>query len=89
MIIKRFFYIAAALIIPVTVNKIIEYSAFINTGAELNIMIINVTDRAGLVMRTRVKIKIILYLEYINRFLGIIKNVLISVDLIFYRVIYL
>ena len=46
----------------------------------------NVTDRAGLAMRTRVKIKISLYSEYISRFLEIIKNILISINLIVYRV---
>ncbi len=77
---------AAAPIIPVIVNKIIKYSALINTGAEFNMIIINVTDRAGLAIKTRVKIKISLYLEYINRFLEIIKNILISVGSIFCRV---
>ncbi len=73
-------------IIPVTVNRIIEYSVFINIGVELNIIIINVTDRAGLIIKTRVKIKISSYSEYISRFLGIIENILISVDLIVCRV---
>jgi len=49
-------------------------------------MITDVADRAGLVIRTRVKIKISLYSEYISRFLKIFKNMLISVDLILYRV---
>src|SRR6266536_6387684 len=62
--IRRFFYITAAPIILVTVNKIIEYSTLINTGAELNIITINVADRARLAIRTRVKIKITLYSEY-------------------------
>ena len=47
---------------------------------------IDVTDRAGLIIRTRVKIKISLYSEYISRFLGMIENILISVDLVAYRV---
>src|SRR6266498_5759055 len=72
--------------ILVIVNRIIEYSVFVNTGAELNIIIINVTDRAGLTIKTRVKVKMSLYSEYINRFLEIIKNVLISVGLAIYRV---
>ncbi len=84
--IRRFFYIAADPIIPVTVNKIIKYSTLINTGAELNVIIIDVIDRAGLAIRTRVKIKITLYLKYINRFLEIIENILISVGLISCRV---
>ncbi len=73
-------------IVPVIVNKIIEYFTLINTGAELNIITINVTDRARLAIRTRVKIKILLYSEYISRFLKIIENILISIDLIVYRV---
>jgi len=84
--VRRSFYIAAAPTIPVTVNKIIECSALVNTGAKLNIMTINVTDRAGLTIKTRIKVKIALYSEYINRFLEIIENILISVDLIVYRV---
>jgi len=76
----------AAPIIPVTVNKTIEYSTLINTGAELNIITINVTNKAGLAIKTRVKIKILLYSEYTSRFLGIIENMLISVGLIVYRV---
>ncbi len=77
---------AAISIIPVTINKIIEYSTLINTGVELNIIIINVIDRAGLAIRIYVKIKISLYSKYISRFLGMIENILISVDLIVYRV---
>src|SRR6266511_3966925 len=72
-------------IIPVTVNKIIEYSTLINTGAEFNIITINVTDRAGLTIRTRVKIKISSYSEHTSRFLKIIENILISVGLIAYH----
>ncbi len=72
--------------VPVIINKTIEYSAFINTGAELNIITINVADRAGLAIKTRVKIKISLYSEYISRFLEMIKNILISVGLVAYRV---
>ncbi len=49
-------------------------------------MITDVADRAGLPIRTRVKIKISLYSEYISRFLGMVENVLISVDSIAYRV---
>ncbi len=49
-------------------------------------MIADVADRAGLTIKTRIKIKISLYSEYINRFLKIIKNVLISIGSIFYRV---
>ncbi len=49
-------------------------------------MIIDVIDRAGLAIRTRVKIKILLYSEHINRFLRIIENVLISVDSVVCRV---
>ncbi len=84
--IKRLFSITAAPTILIIVNKIIKYSAFVDTGAELNIIIINITNKTGLIMRTRVKIKILLYSEYINRFLKIIKNILISVDLVVYRV---
>ncbi len=73
-------------IILVTVNKIIEYFTFINTGAEFNVMIVDVTDRVELIIKTRVKIKISLYSEYINRFLEIIENILISIDLIVYRI---
>src|SRR6266536_4204840 len=80
------FFITAAPIVPVIVNKIIECFILIDTGAEFNIIIIDVADRAGLAIRTRVKIKISLYSEYISRFLGIVKNILISVDLIVYRV---
>jgi len=49
-------------------------------------MIIDVTDKAGLAIRTRIKIKISSYSEYISRFLKIIKNVLISVGLVACRV---
>ena len=83
--IKHPFSITAAPTIPVTVNKTIEYSTLINTGAELNIITKNVADRAGLTIRTRVKIKISLYSEHINRFLRMVKNILISVDLIVCR----
>ena len=72
--------------IPVTINKIIEYFTLINTGAELNIITINVADRAGLAIKTRVKIKISLYSEYISRFLEIIENILISVGSVVCRV---
>src|SRR6266536_5004488 len=81
-----FFFMVAAPIIFVIVNEIIEYFIFINTGAELNIIIINIIDRAELAMRTRVKIKILLYSEYISRFLGMVENVLISVDSVVCRV---
>ncbi len=80
------FFITAAPTVPVTINKIIEYFALINTGAEFNIITVDVTDRAGLAIKTRVKIKMSLYSEYISRFLGMIENVLISVDLVVYRV---
>jgi len=49
-------------------------------------MIINIINRAGLAIRTRIKIKISLYSKYINRFLKMIENILISVNLIIYRV---
>ncbi len=49
-------------------------------------MIIDVIDKTGLIIKTRVKIKISLYSEYISRFLEIIKNILISINLIVYRV---
>ncbi len=81
-----FFFIAAVSIIFVIINRIIEYSTLINTGVEFNMIIIDVADRAGLVIRTRVKIKMSLYSKYINRFLRMIENVLISVGLIVYRV---
>ncbi len=84
--IKRFFFVVAAPTVLVIINKIIEYSALVNTGAELNIMIVDVTDRAGLVIKTRVKIKISLYSKYISRFLRIIENILISVGSIVCRV---
>ncbi len=77
---------AATPTVPVTVNRIIEYFVLIDTGAELNVMIVDVTDRAGLAIRTRVKVKMLLYSEYISRFLGIIENILISVGLIICRV---
>ncbi len=77
---------AATPTVPVIVNKTIEYSTLINTGAEFNVMIADVVDRARLIMRTRVKVKILLYLKYINRFLGMIENILISVGSIAYRV---
>ncbi len=76
----------AAPTVPVIVNKIIEYSTLINTGAELNIITINVANRAGLVMRTCIKIKISLHSEYISRFLGIVENILISVGSVVCRV---
>ncbi len=80
------FFMTVASIIPVTVNEIIEYFILIDTGVELNMIIINVADKAGLAIRTRVKVKMSLYSEYISRFLGIVENILISVDLIIYRV---
>ncbi len=80
------FFIVVTPIIFIIVNKIIEYSILINTGAELNIIITNVTDRAGLTIKTRIKIKISLYSKHINRFLRIIKNILISIGLVIYRV---
>ena len=86
IIIKNFFFVAAAPIIPITVNKTIEYSALVDTGAEFNIIITDVADRAGLAIKTRIKIKISLYSEYINRFLKIVENILISIDLIACRV---
>ena len=43
-------------------------------------------DKAGLAIRTRVKIKILLYSKHTNRFLEIIENILISIDSIAYRV---
>ena len=46
----------------------------------------DVTDRAGLAIRTRVKVKISSYSEHISRFLEMVENVLISVDLVVYRV---
>ena len=52
---------AAASIIFIIVNKIIEYSALINTGAELNVITIDITDRTRLIIKTRIKIKILLY----------------------------
>ena len=81
-----FFFVTAAPTVPVTVNKIIEYSALINTGVELNMMTVDVTDRAGLAIRTRVKVKMLLYSEYISRFLEMIENILISIDLVVCRV---
>ena len=76
----------AVSIIPVIVNGIIEYSILVNTGAELNIIIIDVINKAGLIIKTRVKVKISSYSKYISRFLRMIKNILISVGLIAYRV---
>ena len=58
----------------------------VNIGVEFNVIIIDVADRAGLAMRTRVKVKISSYSEYINRFLGMVENMLISVGLIVCRV---
>ncbi len=55
-------------IILVTVNKIIEYFTLINIGAELNMMVVDVTDKAGLTIKTGIKIKISLYSEYISCF---------------------
>src|SRR6266498_3596091 len=75
-----FFFVVVASIILVIVNKTIKYSVFVDTGAELNIIIADVADRAGLAIKTRVKVKILLYSEYINRFLEMIENILISVD---------
>ena len=77
---------AAVPTVPVTVNKTIKYSALINTDAELNVIIVNIADKAGLAIKTRVKIKISSYSKYISRFLRMIKNILISVGLIAYRV---
>ena len=77
---------AAAPIILVIVNKIIECFALVDTGAEFNIIIVDVADRAGLAMRMRVKIKMSLYSKYINRFLGMVENMLISVGLVVCRV---
>ncbi len=77
---------AAVPIIPVIVNRIIEYSALVDTDAELNVIIIDVADRAGLAIKTRVKLKISLYSEYISRFLGMVENMLISVDSVACRV---
>ncbi len=77
---------AAAPIIPVIVNKIIEYFVLVDTGAELNMITTDVADRAGLTMKTRVKVKISSYSEHISRFLKMIKNVLISVGSIACRV---
>ncbi len=77
---------AAVPTVPVTVNETIEYSALVNIGAELNIITADVADRAGLTIRTRVKIKISSYSKYISRFLEIIENILISIDLVACRV---
>jgi len=49
-------------------------------------MTIDITDRTRLAIKTYIKIKILLYSEHTSRFLEIIKNILISGDLIFYRV---
>jgi len=78
--------VAVISIIPVTVNRIIEYSTLINTDAEFNVIITDVVDRAGLAIRTRIKIKTSLYSKHISRFLGMVENMLISVDSIVYRV---
>ena len=78
--VKRSFSVTATPTILIIVNEIIEYSTLIDTGAELNIITTDVADRAGLTIRTRVKIKISSYSEHISRFLGIIENILISVD---------
>ena len=48
-------------------------------------MTINVINKTRLAIRTRVKIKISLYSKYINRFLEIVENVLMSIDLIISR----
>jgi len=84
--IKRPFSITAIPTIPVTVNKTIEYFALVDIGAELNIIITDIADKTGLIIKTRVKIKISSYSKHISRFLKIIENVLISVDLIACRV---
>ncbi len=72
--------------VPVIINKIIEYFTLIDIDAELNMMIIDIADRAGLVIKTRVKVKISLYSKYVSRFLEMVENMLISIDLIVYRV---
>ncbi len=77
---------AAVSIILVIVNKIIEYFIFVDTGAEFNMIIIDVADKAGLIIKTRVKVKMSLYSEYISRFLGMVENMLISVGLVVCRV---
>src|SRR6266511_5944703 len=81
-----FFFITAVPTVPIIVNGIIEYSVLIDIGVELNIMIVDMADRAGLAIRTRVKVKISSYSEYISRFLGMVENILISVDLVVCRV---
>src|SRR6266536_370557 len=81
-----FFFMTATPTVPVIINKIIKYSTLINTGAELNIITIDVTNKAGLAIKTRVKIKISSYSKHISRFLEIIENILISIDLIACRV---
>src|SRR6266536_1531647 len=86
IIIKHPFSVAAAPIILIIVNEIIEYSIFIDIGAELNVITIYMIDKAGLAIRTRVKVKILLYSEHISRFLKMIKNILISIGLVVYRV---
>ncbi len=48
-------------------------------------MTINVADRAGLAIRTRIKIKMLSYSEHTSRFLEIIENILISVGSVAYR----
>ena len=84
--IKRPFSVIVIPTVPVIINKIIKYSVLINTGAELNMITADVTDKTGLTIKTRVKIKILLYSEHINRFLEMIENMLISIGLIFCRV---
>ncbi len=49
-------------------------------------MIADVTDKAGLTIRTRVKVKILSYSEHISRFLEMVENILISVGSVAYRV---
>jgi len=49
------------------------------------VIITDVADRAGLAIRTRVKIKISSYSEHTSRFLEIVENILISVGSIVYR----
>ncbi len=85
IIVRRLFCVAAAPIIFIIVNRIIECSALVDTGAKLNVMITDVADRAGLTMRTRIKIKMASYSKYISRFLGMVENILISVGLVFCR----
>ena len=73
-----FFYIVATPTVSVIVNKIIKYSTLINTSAKLNMIITEVTDRMGLAIKTRIKVKITLYSEYINRFLKMIENIVVG-----------